>query len=215
HLLRIEPARQPNLIAPLHRLSLRRVILPRLVANRKRKRDRLRALGLRQVEARPAQHHEARRALAPVDPRQHPPTQDRAGDEVPPIVLAQPEPVPLHATRQVAARCVEQTALVVAQHFLPRLSHAISLPCLCASSMRRQAMSKYLGSRSMPMKCKPRSSATTPTVPLPMYGSMTVSPGCACTTKQFSTNLGGKAQTWPVPLVSAGIRHTSVMPSDF
>src|SRR5690606_13393675 len=51
------------------------------------------------------------------------PSQDRAGDEVPPIVFAQPEPVPRHATRQVAARRVEQTALFVAQHFLPRLSH--------------------------------------------------------------------------------------------
>src|SRR5690606_19029310 len=112
-----------------------------LVANRKRKRDRLRALGLRQVEARPAQHHESRRALAPVDPRQHPPAQDRAGDEVPPIVLAQPEPVPLHATRQVAARCVEQTALVVAQHFLPRLSHAINPPFRCASSVTGDSLS--------------------------------------------------------------------------
>src|SRR5690606_12097012 len=101
---------------------------------RKRQRDRLRALGLRQVEARPAQHHEARRTLAPVDPRQQPPAQDRAGDEVPPSVLAQTEPVPRHATRQVAARRVEQTALFVAQHFLPRLSHAISLTWRSASS---------------------------------------------------------------------------------
>jgi hypothetical protein len=45
-----------------------------------------------------------------------------------------------------------------------------------AASMRRQAMSKYLGSISMPMNERPSLAHATPVVPLPRNGSRTVSP---------------------------------------
>src|SRR5690606_4239694 len=57
-----------------------------------------------------------------------------------------------------------------------RLGHANSLSCRRALSIRSHAMSKYLGSRSMPMKVRPRFMQATPVVPLPMNGSQTVSP---------------------------------------
>src|SRR5574337_1537286 len=44
-----------------------------------------------------------------------------------------------------------------------------------ACSIRRQAMSKYLRSRSMPTNCKPIRAQATPVVPLPRNGSQTVS----------------------------------------
>src|SRR5690242_224143 len=48
-------------------------------------------------------------------------------------------------------------------------------PCRCASSIRLQAMSKYFGSRSIPMKLRPICTAATPVVPLPINGSRMVS----------------------------------------
>ena len=44
-------------------------------------------------------------------------------------------------------------------------------PAVARPMMRRQAISKYSGSRSMPMKVRPRFMQATPVVPLPMKGS--------------------------------------------
>lgn len=59
---------------------------------------------------------------------------------------------------------------------IPPLTHANNLPCAWAAAMRLQAMSKYLGSISMPMNLRPRFAQATPVVPEPMKGSRTVSP---------------------------------------
>lgn len=90
-----------------------------------------------------------------------------------------------YSQRQLAKRCIAQKKRGKDSVFKRHRVHGVYVSafvvgcvlagsyrnirsCLCASSMRRQAISKYFGSRSMPMNCSASASATTPTVPLPM-----------------------------------------------
>jgi len=54
------------------------------------------------------------------------------------------------------------------------LTSSNNLGCATACSIRLQAMSKYFGSRSMPMNLRPYGMAATHVVPLPINGSKTI-----------------------------------------
>src|SRR5690625_910010 len=71
--------------------------------------------------------------------------------------------------------------------------------------MRLHAMSKYVGSSSMPINLRPLSKAILPVVPLPMNGSKTVSPSFDQLMIWSCANFSGKTAGCFVLLVLAGV----------
>ena len=65
-----------------------------------------------------------------------------------------------------------------------------SCSCLCICSILRHDVSKCRCSISQPMNSKPRSTAATPVVPLPMYGSKIIAGFPACRMHHFIRAIG-------------------------